>query len=157
MAEDVCIFSANAIRAKVILHALQQGGISAVLSANRPMNYRLSIYGSDGNDSFRPTILPRVVIIDAYSYTHAELKAFKQAASDVFANMHVIILKTPYDNRDIDVQCASIDLCDPIPIDPDLIVSKVKALMDLRDTGQSQPPKEDDTLLDNLRGFLNLK
>ncbi|MES0335355.1 MAG: hypothetical protein SFH39_03195 [Candidatus Magnetobacterium sp. LHC-1] len=46
MAEDVCIFSANAIRAQVILHALQQAGISAVLSANKPMNYKLSIYGT---------------------------------------------------------------------------------------------------------------
>ncbi|KJU86491.1 hypothetical protein MBAV_001316 [Candidatus Magnetobacterium bavaricum] len=92
MAEDVCIFSVNAIRAKVVFHSLQQAGISAVLSPDRPMNYRLSIYGSN---EFTPTIFHGIVVIDAYSYTHAELKAFQQAASGIFARMHVVVLKAP--------------------------------------------------------------
>nr|AMP41548.1 hypothetical protein [uncultured Nitrospirota bacterium] len=123
------------------------------------MNYRLSIY-CDKSDGLTPPVISRIVIIDAYSYTHAELKAFKQAASDVFAQMHVIVLMDSNDNVDFDVQCASIDFCNPFPIDPDLIVSKVKGLLDSKDSGNSQsppPPKDDDTLLNNLRGFLNLK
>ncbi|MBF0318035.1 MAG: hypothetical protein HQL04_07650 [Nitrospirae bacterium] len=171
MAEDVCIFSANAIRAKVIFHALQQAGISAVLSPDRPMNYRLSIYGSNGrersgavnNSGFTRTILPGIVVIDAYSYTHAELKAFRQAASDIFAQMHVVVLRATQDNTDFEVQCASIDFCNPIPLDPDLIISKIRRLMTPRDAADAAetPPapaaKEDNTLLNNLRGFLNLK
>ncbi|MBF0609101.1 MAG: hypothetical protein HQL61_16300 [Magnetococcales bacterium] len=168
MAEDVCIFSANAIRAQVILHALQQAGISAVLSANKPMNYKLSIYGTPppghpgavNTNGFTRTVLPGIVIIDAYSYTRAELKAFKEAASDIFARMHAVVLKVPHDNTDFEVQCRSMNSCVPVPIDPDLIVAKVKALMASKDAADARPTpaaKDEDKLLNDLRGFLNLK
>ncbi|KJU82681.1 hypothetical protein MBAV_005129 [Candidatus Magnetobacterium bavaricum] len=74
--------------------------------------------------------------------------------------MHVVVLKAPQDNTDFEVQCVSMDFCNPIPLDPDLIVSKVKYLMTPRDAAEAQPApaaKEDNTLLNDLRGFLNLR
>ncbi|MBF0319566.1 MAG: hypothetical protein HQL01_07175 [Nitrospirae bacterium] len=171
--KKVVVFSTDAMRGSLIQKALERwAGLPHVGTPNGgtsgeeipiPLLFKDVIHTGDilGREA------PLVVVLDTKGYFSGELEKFRNSFARVSAEMlPALKLLAIGDFTDKNLSALNkivTDWCMDTPLDPMLIVSKVKVLLDTGDTGDAvnkgavHDTPETDVLLEDLKVFLNIK
>ena len=123
MAAPILIFSVDAIRGNIILNTLRFNGLEAVLQ-NRIIHVKEVIRKHN----------PPLIILDIKELSHNELDLIKSADS-LLTNTPLIALSSPSEIDAMEFNEMKIELCKAVPLDAELITSKVKALLKQKSNG----------------------
>jgi DNA-binding response OmpR family regulator len=170
MPAPIIIFSVDAIRGRIILNSLRFKGLEAVLQ-------KRTIHAEEIIRKNTPSI----VILDTKELSPNELDFFR-AAYPLLSDSTLILLASPSMVKSLDLWDIKTELCRTDPLDVDLIISKVNALLEQkrssatvqqnksRDAGSQKPeaqkpeaqkekePDDDsESLEEDLKKFLDLK
>ena len=117
MPVPIIIFSVDSIRGRIILNTLRFNGFDAVLH-NRIIHAKEIIRKNT----------PSIVILDTKELSPNELDFFR-AAYPVLSNSTLILLASPSIVKSLDLCDIKTELCRTNPLDAELIISKVEALL----------------------------
>jgi len=154
MPVPVIIFSADEIRGKIIFNALQYKGFEALLY-NRTINA-----GSIIKDN-----TPSVIILDTKGFSPNELIFFRSEYPHL-SDTSLIVLANPSEIDNPEFKDIKAELCKSDPLDTELIIYKVKTLLELKsevksqkseETGNKESGDEEQSLEDDLKRFLDLE
>ncbi|KPJ99418.1 MAG: hypothetical protein AMK71_09815 [Nitrospira bacterium SG8_35_4] len=137
MAGSIVIFAADPVRGNIIRKALQQNGFDSLLN-DQTVNAESIIIHS----------VPNVVILDTKDFLSKDLDFFK-STSHLLSEIALIVLA---DTLGVFAQASTnfkSAQCLSDPLDTGLIISGVKEILSSRGS--------EDSLEDNLKGFLDLK
>lgn len=186
MSLKVVIFSADTIRGSMIQKTLERwvdipANNASTQAGHRPPGSRQSSSGQSGdtpNEDKIPVMLllkdlryiaeiltrekPAVVVLDTKGYFQGELEKFRNGCAQLFAQAiyFKVLAIGSSEHKDSPVFGDVVnDWCLDTPIDPALIVSKVKRLLaaDAESGIDENGQADSDDLMDNLMGFLNIK
>jgi len=125
MSVPIIIFSVDSIRGRIILNTLRFKGFEALLH-NRIINAEEIIRENT----------PSIVILDTKDLSPNELD-FIRAAYPVLSNSVLILLASPSIVKSLDLWDIKTELCRTDPLDAELIMSKVEALL-ARKSGRAE-------------------
>lgn len=147
MPVPIIIFSKDAVRGRVILNALRFKGFEA-----------LFYDGIINADNVIGKNTPSVVIFDTKGVSQNELDYFK-LAYPILSNSSLIVLVNPSEVHNLELQDIRAELCRPDPLDIELIISKVKALLSsgIKEPGGEESGDDEQRLEDDLKKFLDLE
>jgi hypothetical protein len=171
--KKVVVFSTDAMRGSLIQKALVRWAVApagvATGSAQQHVN-------ANHEEMLTPLLfkdiihtgeilareLPTVVVLDTKGYFSGELEKFRNGCSQVSAQtlpLKVLAIGNAADKNLLVLNDVATEWCMDTPLDPMLIASKVKALLDagIKPGGHNGVQPETDVLLEDLKGFLNIK
>lgn len=125
MSVPIIIFSVDSIRGRIILNTLRFNGFEAILQ-NRIIHAEKIIREN----------IPPIVILDTKDLSPNELDFFRTACP-ALSNSALILLASPSIMKSLDVSDIKTELCRTDPLDAELIVSKVEALL-ARKSGRAE-------------------
>lgn len=117
MPVPIIIFSIDAVRGRIILNSLKFRGYEALLF-NR----------IDHTETIISENLPSVVILDLKGFSPGELDYFKSACT-LLSNTPLIVLANRSELDALELNEMRTELCKANPLDAELIISKVEALL----------------------------
>jgi DNA-binding response OmpR family regulator len=117
MSVPIIIFSVDSIRGRIILNTLRFNGFEALLK-NRLIH---------ASEIIRKNT-PSIVILDTKELSTNELDFFRNA-HPVLSNSTLILLASPSTVKSLDIGDIRTELCRTDPLDAELIMSKVEALL----------------------------
>ncbi len=138
MSVPIIIFSVDSIRGRIILNTLRFNGFEALLQ-DRIMHAEEIIRKNT----------PSIVILDTKELSPNELDFFR-TAHPVLSNSALILLASPSIMKSLDISDIKTELCRTDPIDAELIVSKVEALL-ARKSGRAEERKAKDKSAEALK------
>jgi DNA-binding response OmpR family regulator len=162
MPVPIVIFSADEIRGKIILNALRFKGFDVLLH-----NKTITADNIISNNT------PSVVILDTKGFFPNELEYFESAYS-LLSESALIVLADPSEANNFELKNIRMELCKSDPLDAELIVSRVNALLARKrgsaeerksevgnqkseDNGNEEAKDEEHRLKDDLKQFLDLE
>lgn len=118
MPAPIIIFSVDAIRGNILLNTLRFNGLEAVLQ-NRIIHVKEVIRKNN----------PPIVILDIKELLHNELDLIKSAYS-LLSNTPLIVLANQSEIDTLELNEMRTEFCKTDPLDAELIISKVNALLE---------------------------